>query len=239
MANGRCVNSQVMTKTILICGFGPGISLSVAEKFGAQGFSLALAARSGQGLATGVGALESKGFRATAFQADLSDLQAVARLVKDVHDRVGPIDALHYNAYSNGAGNVLTADLAELRTSLDLGVTSLAGLVQAALPDLRERKGAVLVTNGGLGALSPQVDANAAQFNVMGLAIANAAKHKLVRLLSEKLKADGVYVGEVVVMGAVKGSAWDSGNATITASGVADRFWQLYSERKELSVPVA
>ncbi|HEX7670382.1 MAG TPA: hypothetical protein VF395_12390 [Polyangiaceae bacterium] len=34
-----------MAKTIVVCGYGPGISSAVAEKFGAEGFSVALAAR--------------------------------------------------------------------------------------------------------------------------------------------------------------------------------------------------
>ena len=34
-----------MSKTIVVVGFGPGISTAVAEKFGAGGFSVALVAR--------------------------------------------------------------------------------------------------------------------------------------------------------------------------------------------------
>jgi hypothetical protein len=68
---------------------------------------------------------------------------------------------------------------------LDIAVTSLRATVQAALSDLRANKGAVLVTNGGLGFLDPQVDTMAVQWKASGLAIANAAKHKLVRLLAK------------------------------------------------------
>jgi hypothetical protein len=70
----------------------------------------------------------------------------------------------------------------------------------------------------------------------MGLALANAAKHKMVGLLSEKLKADGVYVGEVMVLGTVKGTPWDMGNATLDGSTVANKFWELYQERKDVVV---
>ena len=35
-----------MSEAIIIVGFGPGASTAVAEKFGAQGFSVALIARS-------------------------------------------------------------------------------------------------------------------------------------------------------------------------------------------------
>jgi hypothetical protein len=61
----------------------------------------------------------------------------------------------------------------------------------------------VLVTNGGLALYDPKVDAQAVERDAMGLAIACAAKHKLVGLLSEKLRADGIAVGEVFVLGIV------------------------------------
>jgi short-subunit dehydrogenase len=227
-----------MAKTILINGFGTGISRAIAEHFGAQGFAVALSARSSDRLAAGVKALEAKGIRAAGFQADLADLKAIPQLVKDVKDKLGPIDVVQWNAYASGAGDFLSSDPAELSSVLGVAVTSLIATVQAALPDLRAAKGAVLVTNGGLGLLDPEIDAAAVAWKAQGLAVANAAKHKLVRLLAAQLKPEGVYVGEVSVLGAVKGTAWDNGSAKIEASAIAAKFWQLYSERKELSVQV-
>jgi hypothetical protein len=52
-------------------------------------------------------------------------------------------------------------------------------------------------------------------------------------LLAQQLKAEGVYVGEVMVTGAVKGSAWDDGSSKLEASAIAQRFWDLFSARKE------
>ena len=48
----------------------------------------------------------------------------------------------------------------------------------------------------------------------------------------------GVYVGEVVVTGMVKGTAFDHGNATLEAGDIAARFWQLYTARGEHSVTI-
>jgi short-subunit dehydrogenase len=50
-----------MSKTIIVCGHGPGISDAVAKKFGAEGFSVALVARSADKLTAAVAALEAKG----------------------------------------------------------------------------------------------------------------------------------------------------------------------------------
>jgi NADP-dependent 3-hydroxy acid dehydrogenase YdfG len=62
-----------MSKIILVAGYGPGISKAVAQKFGAEGFTVALVARRADKLAAGVKALEDAGVKAAAFPANLGD----------------------------------------------------------------------------------------------------------------------------------------------------------------------
>jgi hypothetical protein len=83
------------------------------------------------------------------------------------------------------------------------------------------------------------VDERAVAFGAMGLALANAAKRKLVGLLARKLEPQGVFVGEVMVLGSVKGSAWDNGTATLEAATVADAFYDLYTARRDHSTSVS
>jgi NADP-dependent 3-hydroxy acid dehydrogenase YdfG len=224
-----------MAKTLVVCGYGPGISSAVAARFGREGFAVALVARNAQRLAAGVAALEARGVRAAAFPADLGDDAQAARAIEAVRAQLGPITVLHWNAYSAGAGDLLAADAAATRAVFDVPVTGLLAAVRAALPDLTSQRGAVLVTNGGFGLANPQVDAAAVNFGAMGLAVANAAKHKLVGLLAHKLAPQDVYVGEVMVLGAVKGSAWDSGSATLEAATVGDAFYELYTARSPVT----
>lgn len=220
-----------MTKTILVCGHGPGISDAVARNFGAQGFAVALVARRADKLAAAADALTVQGITAKAFPADLADPAAVTDVVARVRDALGPITVVHWNAYASGAGDLMTASPAELRASLDVGVVGLVAAVQAALPDLQAQQGAVLVTGGGLSFYDDKVDAQAVSWGAMGLAVTKAAQHKLVGVLGARLAKDNVYVGEVVVLGRVKGTAFDAGNATIDAARVAARFWELYEAR--------
>jgi len=228
-----------MAKTILVSGYGPGISTAVAERFGAEGFAVALAARNAERLAAGVKALEAKGIRAAAFPTDVSDPAAARALVGKVRATLGPLTAIEWTAYSGAAGDLLAAEVADVRAVLDVAVTSLLAVVREALPDLKAQKdAAVLVVNGGLGYFDPQVDAMAVQWGSMGLAVANSAKHKLVGLLSQKLKADGVYVGEAMVLGLVKGTAFDTGNATIDPKTVAAKLWDLYRARDQVTAEI-
>lgn len=227
-----------MSKTIVVAGFGPGISRGVAERFGREGFTAALVGRTESRLDDGVRALAGKGVKAKAFAGDLGGADAARKLVARARKELGPLHVLHWNAYLPGAGDLVSGDPKELRPVLEIATASLAAAVQEALPDLKANKGAVLVTNGGLGLPVPEVDAMGVQFNAMGLSIANAAKHKLVRLLHVKLKPENVYVGEVMVTGMVKGTPWDQGNATLDPADIAQRFWEMYLSRKEVSTTI-
>jgi short-subunit dehydrogenase len=224
-----------MAKTILVVGFGPGISTAVAEKFGSEGFSVALVARSEERLAAGVKALKAKGIEAAAFPADAGDPASIRAAVGKARTALGPLTVLQWNAYGGGqAGDLTTADATAVRSVFDVAIVGLLAAVQEALPDLKKSgEGAVLVTNGAFGELSPQLDELAVGAKAMGLALGNAAKHKLVGLLVQRLKPEGVYVGEVMVAGTVKGSAWDSGKANLESSAIAAKFWDLYRVRAE------
>jgi NADP-dependent 3-hydroxy acid dehydrogenase YdfG len=230
-----------MAKTILVVGYGPGISSAVAERFGSAGFSVGLVARSEDKLGAGVKALEAKGIRAAAFAADASDPASIRGAIAKAHAALGPIAVLHWNPYGSGqAGDVLAADPASVGEVFDVAVVGLVAAVQEALPDLKAVKdGAVLITNGALGEDNPQMEEFAVGGKSMGLALANAAKHKLAALLALRLKAEGVYVAEVMVAGMVKGTPWDRGNATLEAPAIANTFWELYQARKDTRARVA
>ena len=230
-----------MKKTIVVCGYGVGISHAVARKFGAEGFQLALVARDADRLKAAAASFEASGVVARAFVCDLSQSAAIAPLLASVREQLGPVTVLHWNAHSPLAGDLTQAALTDLQTNLSVGVLSLVSAIQLSLPDLREAKNesAILITGGGYALYEPQLDKFAAKFNSMGLAVTKAAQHKLTGVLHHKLKDDGVYVGEVTVMGLVKGTSHDRGNATIEPSAVAERFWEIYSKRSDVWATVS
>ena len=226
-----------MAKTIIVAGYGVGISAAVAEKFGAEGFQVAIVARSADKLAAGVKALEAKGVKAAAFPADLGDHASVKAMVESVRAKFGPISALEWTAFTPGslAGDLLVAKPEEIRSLFDVSVVGLLAAVQALLPDLKSEKGAILVTNGGAGFIDPKVDAMITEWGMMGLGVANAAKQKLVGILAKKLEADGIYVTEIMIAGVIKGTSFDKGNMpAIDPAVVAAKYWELYTARKEL-----
>lgn len=227
-----------MAETIVVCGYGVGISDAVARRFAKEGFGVAIVARNAERLSAAVKKLSAEKIDVKGFVCDVGDVDAVKKLIADVRSSLGPIKVLHWNAYSGGAGDLKTAAADELRSVLNVTVHGLVAAAQAALPDLKAQNGALLVTGGGFAFYDPAVDAAATQWGAQGLAIGKAAQHKAVGLLGKSLQSDGVYVGEVVVTGLVKGTAFDSGNATLEASTIAEKFWELYRERGVLSVTI-
>jgi NAD(P)-dependent dehydrogenase (short-subunit alcohol dehydrogenase family) len=226
-----------MPKTIVIVGYGPGVSTSMAERFGAEGFSVALVARGEAKLAAGVELLKAKGIPTGAFPGDAGDPVSIRSAVARARDALGPIGVIHWNAYSGGGlGEILAIDPAVLPRPFGVALVGLLSAVQEALPDLKAAgDGAVLVTNGAFGELNPMVDSVALTLGQVGVALGNAAKAKLVGLLSARLKGEGIYVGEVTIAGLVKGTGPESpGFAIIEGAAIAETFWRLYKGRNEV-----
>ncbi|MCB9755232.1 MAG: SDR family NAD(P)-dependent oxidoreductase [Myxococcales bacterium] len=227
-----------MARTIVVCGYGPGISSALAQKFAREGFQVALVARSAERLEAGAAALREAGATARAFPCDLGDPAAVRALIADVREALGPVTVLHWNAYAGLAGDLTKSTDEELRTVLDVGVVGAVAAVQAALDDLRaQAEPAVLITGGGFAFYNDHVDRSIVQWNAMGLGVTKAAQHKLTHLLHYRLKPEGIYVGSVVVLGLVKGSAFDQngGGAGLDPNAIADAFWELYTGRREVT----
>lgn len=130
-----------MSKAIVIVGFGPGTATAVAERFGREGFSVALVGRSEERLARGVSALKARGINTFAFPADAADPAAIRAVIRLVRSQIGPITVIFWNAYGGiDVGDLLTADSASLHRVFDAPVFGLLAAVDEALPDLKAAK---------------------------------------------------------------------------------------------------
>ena len=98
-----------MSKTIVIVGFGSGISAGVAEKFGAEGFAVAIVARN-QALSPPASGAYGKGSpRPLSRPTRRSGLGS--RRHRRVRAKLGPVTVIHWNAFGGAeAGDLLTAD---------------------------------------------------------------------------------------------------------------------------------
>jgi NAD(P)-dependent dehydrogenase (short-subunit alcohol dehydrogenase family) len=228
-----------MSRLIAIVGYGRGTSASLAERFAKEGFSVALVGRDEERLAAGVAALTARGTSAFGYPANAADPDSIRTAIQNIRKQMGPIDVLQWNAYGGlDAGDLLTASPASVRAAFDATVVGLLAATAEALPDLKKSgSGALLISNGAFALISDQMDEIAVKQNVMGIAISSAAKNKLAGLLSERLKSEGVFVGEVMVYGTIKGTP-SGGPNSVDPVAIAEEYWRLYQARNETRAAV-
>ena len=226
--------------TFIAFGYGPGISHATAQRFAREGYTIALVGRSTERLADGVARFKADGIVATAYEADASDPALVREAVARIRKELGPISAVLWTAFRGGAvRNVLDTAPEDVTGAFGIGVSGLLACTQAALDDLKSStEAAILVANGALGDNTSQADAYAKMLNNDGVALENAAKSKLVGILAERLRDDGIYVGEVTIIGSVKGTATAISGA-IEPSKIADLFWSLTRSRDKTRVRIS
>ncbi|GGB16115.1 MULTISPECIES: SDR family NAD(P)-dependent oxidoreductase [Mucilaginibacter] len=228
-----------MKKTIAIVGAGPGVGFAVAEKFGIEGYNVALLARNVEKLNALKDDLLKKGIEAATFQADILDRGQLTRALQEVIHHYGAIDILEFSPTPTWESmrTARNIDIANEQYHLDYQVLAAITAVQVVLPQMLERKdGSVLFTT----ASSAQHPVNrTASFGVAAGALLNYA-----RLLNMDLKEDSIFAG-IVSIGALvvsegkhKGDFQD-GMPTITAAEVAEAHWNLYNQRNvaEIMLP--
>jgi NAD(P)-dependent dehydrogenase (short-subunit alcohol dehydrogenase family) len=177
---------------LVVVGAGPGVGASVARTFGAQGYDVALVARSRERLAALGAELEKAGVRTTWTACDITDEEALRAAVAGFGRHHHRIDVLHFNPSTSREKDALTLSPDELLEDLRLGVAPLLTAVQAARPFFRP--GARVLATGSRSADRPWSQA-------ASLGVQKAGLRNLVRSLDATLRTEGVRAVSLTVNG--------------------------------------
>ena len=205
-----------MSKTILIFGAGEGISFEVARKFLSQNFKVILISRTLEKLKKLQTQLSTE--NVSIYAADISDERQLAQVITEILDENKTIDVVHYNAANLVGSTVLDISAEQLINDFKVNVSGLVTVVQKFQDRLKESKGALLVTGGGLG-MSPHPD-------YVSLSLGKAALKNLTSNIKETLSKDDIYVGTVIINGYVH-----SGSNLHSPENIAATFWNLQLDR--------
>ncbi|MFF4806340.1 SDR family NAD(P)-dependent oxidoreductase [Streptomyces sp. NPDC002144] len=238
-----------MSKVIAVFGAGTGLGLSVARRFGREGFRVALVARRKERLDALVAQLADEGVEATAFPADLSDPAGVPALVDAIRDHFGRIDVVEYGPI--GADQAFSPaaqlDAATLEKISRVLLLTPVEVFRAVLPELTERgDGALLMTTGYTAVQGVP--------HISGPGPVMSAARNYVYALNGELAGTGVYAGTLTIAALITGSesyeAATKGDIDLPDTGIefpvvhpdelAEHYWNLYTrrDRVELAHPV-
>jgi NAD(P)-dependent dehydrogenase (short-subunit alcohol dehydrogenase family) len=168
---GGAMAAALAGKVALVTGASRGIGAAVARAFSRSGAAVGLAARDTAALDRLAGELRDAGGRAVAVPTDVSDPDAVARMVERVVDEFGRLDVACNNAAGGGHPPTPLADVPV--EQFDSGLTvSLRGVFLA----LRSEIPAMLDAGGGA---IVNMSSTAGVQGVGGLAAYVTAKHGL------------------------------------------------------------
>ncbi len=227
-----------MPKVIAVLGAGPGLGLSMAHRFGREGFAVALVSRSDTRHAAYREGLADAGITAHTYVADVTDEDQVSAVLGRITTDVGEVDTVYFGPadLSSGAAIVpLTeANAQALRTPFEALAVPAAGVVQAALPPMLARGAGTLFFAGGLSGKYPMP--------MLGsFGPASAALRMYVLTLSEALRDKGIYAATLTIGGVIERGdihrfvaeqrAFDFEAGLLNPDDIAETAWGMYVER--------
>jgi NAD(P)-dependent dehydrogenase (short-subunit alcohol dehydrogenase family) len=224
-------------KVIAILGAGPGLGMSMAGRFGREGFAVALVSRTDARHAGYRAELAADGVESRSYAADVTDPEQVGDVLARIATDLGDIDTVYYGPVSATAGSGIVAlpeaDAAAVRAPFEAMVLPAVGVVAAALPPMLQRGDGALFFGGGLSGLRPMP--------MLGnVAPAVAALRMYVLTLAAAVKEKGVYaatltIGGLIERGDIHRMFVEQGASlpTLDPDEIADTAWRMYVARDE------
>jgi len=159
-------------KVVLVTGSSSGIGAAIAKEFAAQGAAVGIHYRSNPEGANAIAAkIQAAGGKCAVFQADVSDFDASAELVKAVEAELGPLDILVNNAGTTRDTLLLTMKKEAWDTVIQTNLDSVFNVTKAALRGMvRRRSGRIINITSvvGLAGQAGQTNYAASKAGIIG-----------------------------------------------------------------------
>ncbi len=161
-------------KTALVTGAARGIGLATTKLFLEEGWQVAMIDRDTAALAEAASPLQN----VLAIDCDVSEPSAVPGMIKETLDNFGLIDALVNNAGVADFGPIEETSYERWRTVMATNLDGPFLVTQAAIPELKKTKGAIvnIASISGLRASTLRVAYGTSKAGVIQLTLQQAAE---------------------------------------------------------------
>lgn len=214
---------------IAIVGAGPGLGLAIARTFGAQGYTVALIARTRATLDGFVDQLAAEGITAAAFPADVLDRPALTEALHQAAGHVGRIDVLEYSPSGTVGTTRMTPPAQttpdDMQQQIEFQLYGAITATRAVLPAMRAAGAGTLLYTTGAGSIDPVTQLG--NVNAAAAALRNWAIN-----LHKDLSGTGVYAAHMAINVSINVAAIP-GFPTAPAEDIAAVYWDLHTKRAE------
>jgi NAD(P)-dependent dehydrogenase (short-subunit alcohol dehydrogenase family) len=189
---------QARSAVVVGVGHAAGVGAAVARRFAKEGFRVTAFGRNAEKLRSAQESFRGLGGEVAVVVGDVTDEQAVTRLVAEADRPEAPLEVAVFNAGGNWPARYLEMDRAFFEEMWR--VNALAGLVfsQAAVRAMLPRGRGTLIFTGATASLRGRAGFGA-------FASAKAALRALAQSCAREFGPQGLHVAHVVIDGAVDG----------------------------------
>jgi 3-oxoacyl-[acyl-carrier protein] reductase len=192
-------------RVAIVSGGSRGIGRAIAEELAQEGARVVLAARTQSNLDDAAAAIDARfPGQVEAVSADMSDVDAVARVVEVARQRFGPVGIAVSNVIGHvidsskegagpGAGTFLSMSHEHYRDEFTRLLVSAWALARATVPDMKAQLWGRIMNIGSGVAREPTKDLPHVMPNTVRPAVAG-----MYRIMARRLAADGITVNNIL-----------------------------------------
>jgi NAD(P)-dependent dehydrogenase (short-subunit alcohol dehydrogenase family) len=177
-------------KSVFVAGGSSGINLGVATAFAQAGARVAIVSRNAERVAGAVQSLLAHGGQVEGYSADVRDPEAIAAVLLQAREAMGPFDVLVSGAAGNFVAPALGMSAKGFKTVVDIDLNGTFHVLRAGFEHLN-RPGACVLNISAPQAFNP----TRYQAHVCA---AKAGVDMLTRVLAMEWGAEGVRVNSIV-----------------------------------------
>ena len=181
-----------MDKNCVIIGVGPGNGASFARRFSNAGYKVAMLSRNQLFLSK----LSSEIGNSEAIQCDARDPTSISIAISRVHDELGPVDVMIYNAGVGDWKSVEDTAPEAFESSWKTNTYGLLIATQQVITTMKVRGQGSIVVIGATASLRGGAQTT-------GFASAKAAQRSLAQSMARSLGPQGIHVSYVVIDGVI------------------------------------